>query len=129
MRRALDTLRLRSPESYLLVAGCIERAPARYAVGGERFTVDAGGGRVGVRSGWRPTVASRIETTPEALLALFDGTATVEQLLAAESLVVMARADALLDLSEAIGLFAAEAASAPVYVRQFEEYRAWALGR
>ena len=122
-------MRSRSPEQFGRLAGCVGRAPARYVVGGERFTVVASGGRVSVRSGWRDRTAALIESSHAAVLALFDGTATVEQVLADESLVVRAGPDELLDLSEAVRLFAAEAATSPVYARQFEEYRTWALAR
>lgn len=122
-------MRARSPEPFGRLATCVQRAPARYLVGGERFTVSAAGGRVSVRAGWREGLPALVETSHGAVLALFDGTATVEQVLADESLVVRAAADTLLALSEAVGLFAAEAATSPVYARQFEEYRAWALAR
>lgn len=122
-------MRARSPAPLRQLAACVEQAPARYDVGGERFTVAATAGRVSVWAGWRAGVPALIETTPSAVLALFDGTATVEQELADESLVVRAGSDALLALSEAVGLFAAEAAASPVYARQFEEYRAWALAQ
>lgn len=126
VRRTLATVRRRAPERYGEVAACLARAPGRYAVGDERFTISATGGRTSVRAGWRGRYRAVVETTPAAVVALFDGTASLEEALAAEELVVRADADALLDLSSAVAVFAAEAVSAPVYSRQFEEYRSWA---
>lgn len=128
-RRALTTMRSRSPEPFGRLAGCVERAPARCVVSGERFTVAAAGDRVSVRAGWRAGVPVLIETSHAAVMALFDGTANLKEVLADESLVVRAGPDELLALSEAVRLFATEAATSPVYGRQFEEYRAWALDR
>lgn len=127
MRRALESLRTQSPTCYAEVAGCLERAPAGYSAGEERFTVTASDARVVVRAGWTPAAPARVLTSPSAVLALFDGTATLEGLLADESLVVRAGSDALLALSSALALFAAEAATSPAFSRQFEEYRAWAV--
>lgn len=129
MRRALESLRRLSPACYTEVAGCLERAPAGYSVGDERFIVTAAGGRVSVRARWTRAVTTRVMTSPQAVLALFDGSATLEGLLADDSLVVKASSDALLELSSALALFAAEAATSPAFSRQFEEYRSWVVSR
>lgn len=129
LRRALETLRRRSPGRHADVAAHVERAPVRWSVGGERFTVTARAGRVSVRSGWAAGVAHTVEASAGAPFALFDGTATFEQLLAAEDVVVKVGADALLELAAACAAFAAEAAASPVFARQFEEYRSWAAAR
>ena len=129
MRRALESLRRRAPDCYGEVAGCLERAPVGYAVGEERFTVAVAGGRVTVRPGWTPSAPARVLTSPPAVLAMFDGTATLEGLLADEALVVKAGSDTLLELSSAVSLFAAEAATSPAFSRQFEEYRSWVQSR
>jgi hypothetical protein len=130
VRRGLETVRRRSPGRFAEIAGCLERAPVRYAVGAERFTVRAAAERVSVRAGWAGPPSARIETSPHAVLALVDGSATLEELLASEALVVRAVADVLLDLSTAATLFAAEASASPILARHFEEYRAWvAAGR
>jgi hypothetical protein len=126
VRRALATVRRRAPARYVEVAACLARAPGRYAVGDERFTISGTDGRTSVRAGWRGPYRAVVETTPEAVVALFDGAASLEEALATEELVVRADADALLDLSSAVAVFAAEAVSATVYARQFEEYRSWA---
>ena len=128
VRRALATIRRRAPERYEQVVGRLARTPGRYAVGGERFTVSAAGGRASVRAGWRGPYRAVVEATPQAVVALFDGTASLEEALAAEWVVVRADADALLDLSSAVAVFAAEAVGATVYSRQFEEYRSWVAG-
>lgn len=120
-------MRRQSPDGYAEIAACVGRAPAGYAVGDERFTVAAAAGSVTVRPGWTRAAEARIETSPSAVLALFDGSATLEVLLADESLTVKARSDALLDLSTALSVFAAEAATSPALSRQFEEYRSWVL--
>lgn len=129
LRGALGDLRRLQPARYAEVAGRLERAPTRWAVGGERFTVTAEDGRVAVRSGWRPAVRGSVELSRGAVLDLFDGAATVEELLAADAVVVRVGADALLELSAAVTAFVAGAVAAPPLTRRFEEYRSWVLAR
>lgn len=129
VRRSLETMRRRAPDRYGEIAACLHEAPGRYAVGDERFTVAVAAARVSVRQGWSGPSRAVVETTAPAVVALFDGTATLEQALGDESLVVRADADTLLRLSTAVGLFATEAVASTVYSRQFEEYRAWVAGR
>lgn len=119
----------REPSRYAEIAGCVARAPASCAVGDEEFTVTVVRGRVRVRAGIVQPTPAIIETSPSAVLELFDGAATLEALLADESLVVRARPDALLELSRALSVFGAAASSSPEFSRQFEEYRAWVLSR
>lgn len=122
-------MRHREPSRYAEIARCVARAPAGCTVGHETFTVTAVDRRVRVRAGIVQPTSAVIETSPSAVLALFDGAATLEALLEQESLVVRARPDALLELSRALSVFAAAASSSPAFSRQFEEYRAWVLAR
>ena len=126
LRRALDTLRHRSPDRYAAVVEHLRRAPGHCAVDGERFTVGVARDRVTVAAGWRGQARARIEATAGGLLALVDGTRSLEEVLADESLVVRAPAEVLLDLHAAVSLLATEAVGCTAYVGQFEEYRAWA---
>jgi len=122
-------MRRRAPARYAEVVAGLRGVPGRYSVGGERFTVAVAGDRVSVRAGWRGPARAVVEATTGAVLALVDGTESFGQVLADESVVVRADADALLGLAAAAGAFAAEAAGSTTYATQFEEYRSWAAAR
>ena len=129
LRRALDTMRRRSPHRYAGVLEHLRRAPGHVEVGGERFTVGVEGDRVTVRPGWRGEAPARVQATTAAVLALVDGARSLREVLADEALVVRGSADTLLELHAAVSLFATEAVGTTDYVGQLQEYRAWATGR
>ncbi|HET7488529.1 MAG TPA: hypothetical protein VFJ85_11415 [Acidimicrobiales bacterium] len=128
LRRALADLRRADPQRYAEIAGRLERAPTRCDVGGERFSVTAEGGRVSVLPGWVPWTLGCVVLAPGAVLDLAGGDATLEQLLAAEAVVVRGAADTLLELWAAVTAFVLGAAGAPALVRHLGDYRAWVLG-
>ena len=129
LRRCLDTMRRRSPDRYAGVVGLLERGPAHVCVGEDRFSVSARNDRVSVRAGWHGEARSRVDASESTLVALVDGTRSLREVLADESLVVRGGADALLDLAAAASALAAEVAATPGYADQIEEYRSWAAAR
>jgi len=129
VRRAFALMRRERPARYRAIAAVLRDAPGRYRVERERFTLRARSAReVEVRQGWPPDPAAVVaETTARATLQLVDGTATVEQLLERELLVVYGSADALLALSSVLRMFADAAVASRAQQRLFEAYRTWVL--
>ncbi len=128
LRRALALLRLDAPRRYAAIAAHLRRAPGKYLVGAERFTVVAADGSITAASGWRTLGAKlQAEMPAQAIVDLFDGTTTVERLVAHEVLRIKADPAALLAIDDASRVLAAAAINSHALQNEFDRYRTWVL--
>jgi len=104
----------------------MRRAPGKYLVGPERFTVTVDDGCISAAPGWRLLGAKlELEVMPDAIVQLFDGSTTVEQLVARDVLRIKAEPDALLAFDDATRAIAHAAIASHELQMEFERYRAW----
>ena len=130
VKRTLRALRAEAPKQYALVTNHIRRAPGKYLVGPERFTVTVDDGRVSAAPGWHLLGAKlELQITPNAIVQLFDGTTTVEQLVARDVLRIKAEPDALLAFDDVTRTIGHAAIGSHALQMEFERYRTWVLGR
>ena len=130
LRTGLQLLRAEFPERFAAVSALLAKIPGVYEVGRERFKVTAAEGRISVRKERNvknPRVQANLD--PKGILAMVDGTCTVQRLLAREQLILIADADALLTLSEVVRLVLESAIRSSTLQNHFEGYRKWVLGR
>lgn len=130
LRTALRLLRAEFPERFAAVMTLLTKIPGVYRVGTEQFTVTAGEERISVRKERNvrnPRVQADLD--PRVVLAIVDGTRTIQWLLAREQLILIADADALLTLGEVVRLVSESAIRSWTLQNHFERYRKWVLGR
>ena len=129
VKRALAGLRREAPALHATLATCVRLAPGRYQVGAERFTIIATRGAIQATPGWR-IVGTRVEAElpPRAILDLFEGTATILDLVERNILRIKADADALLAFDDAFRALATAAVTSRVLLNEFDRYRTWVLG-
>lgn len=126
LQRALEVLRADEPRRYASLANALRRSPAKYEVGKERFTVCAADGRIRVAAGWRMLGANALVTIPpRALVAVIDGTTTLERLLALDILRIAADPDALLALDDAARILARAGIASAGLQAEFNRYSDW----
>jgi hypothetical protein len=128
LRRALALLRREAPRRYAAIAAHLRRAPGRYLVGAERFTVLAAEGSITAAAGWR-TLGAKLEAEipPQAILDLYDGITTTELLVAHDVLRIRAAPAALLAIDDASRILAAAAVESRALQNEFHRYRTWVL--
>ncbi|MCC6929077.1 MAG: hypothetical protein IT359_08825 [Gemmatimonadaceae bacterium] len=126
MRAAIDVLavlRDESPQVYARVAELLAQAPAQLAIGDETLGVSAGHGIVALRDvapdGW----LMQVVLDYQSVVALVDGTVTLEQLLTFGLLDVRGHPDALLAFLAASRAVGAAGTRSSALQRIFERFR------
>lgn len=130
LQRALTVLRAEAPRRYAAMASSLRHAPARYQVGSERFTVVVCDDAIVASPGWR-TIGTAVTTSvpARAIIALVDGTATLEDLVARDVLKVTAGPDALLALDHAARTLARVGIASSRMQAEFDRYRMWVMAQ
>ena len=126
MRAAIDVLtvlRDEAPQVYARVAGLLAHAPAQLDIGEEVLGVSAGDGIVGLRDVAPDGRLMQVALDYHAVVALVDGTATLEQLMSFGLLDVRGHPDALLAFLTASRAVGAAGTRSSALQRIFERFR------
>jgi hypothetical protein len=129
LRKGFQILRKDFPERFTAASYLLEKIPGVYILGDEQFAVTAKDGLVSVRKRNNiKTPRVRATFSPVGIIAVVDGTETVQNLLSKEELIVFADADALIILSEVLRFIMELAIWSSALQNHFEDYRKWVSG-
>ncbi|MFL5605065.1 MAG: hypothetical protein ACJ8AD_01340, partial [Gemmatimonadaceae bacterium] len=124
VQRALATLQAESPKRYARIAGLLRRAPGKYCVDTERFTITAHDGWIIASAGWRALgMTLEVHVPARAILDFMDGTTTVERLIQRDVLRITGNPSSLLALDEATRVLARAAIESRALQEEFDAFQ------
>jgi hypothetical protein len=125
-REALAIFRSEAPDHYVRIARTLRPAPGVYTVDAESISVTSQSDEVTIApAGSAAPYTIRASISAPDVVRLIDGTVMLETLLADERLRIIASADDLLLLAEAVAAFLDGAIASRRLSDLFERYRAW----